>query len=266
MGILQRLRHTLWSLRDEAKWAADWNTLVGVRRRRPGRQQLTVRLHGRRVEVWVRGDTIDVDLARQILREDSEYTLPVPLRPRVILDIGGNIGCTSLYYASKYPDARIWTFEPLPDNLELLRLNTAQFGSRITVVPVGLGRVQGTLAYYPSNDRRNYGGGGFETVGVNLGEAIRLPVTTLALACQQYEIPQPDLIKLDTEGGELSVLEGAPPELIANAQAIIGELHGISDWDVLSRLSAHHQIACTKALAQRCFPFVAVKPAATLHG
>ena len=55
-----------------------------------------------------------------------EYFFPEELKPKVIFDIGGNIGITSIYLASLFPDAVIYTFEPLKENFEILQKNTSQ--------------------------------------------------------------------------------------------------------------------------------------------
>ena len=51
----------------------------------------------------------------------SEYFFPNKLNPKIIFDIGGNIGITTVYLASIFPDAKIYTFEPLPENFEILK-------------------------------------------------------------------------------------------------------------------------------------------------
>ena len=57
----------------------------------------------------------------------SEYFFPKELNPKVIFDIGGNIGITAIYLASLFPKAKIYTFEPLPDNFEILQINIQQY-------------------------------------------------------------------------------------------------------------------------------------------
>jgi predicted O-methyltransferase YrrM len=37
----------------------------------------------------------------------SEYYFPEKIKPKVILDIGGNVGITSVYLASIFPNATI---------------------------------------------------------------------------------------------------------------------------------------------------------------
>lgn len=43
--------------------------------------------------------------------------------PRVVLDLGANIGLTAAHYAAMWPDALVWMVEPNPDNMALARKN-----------------------------------------------------------------------------------------------------------------------------------------------
>jgi FkbM family methyltransferase len=51
----------------------------------------------------------------------------------VILDCGANIGLASIWFALRYPRARIYAIEPEPDNFAMLRRNV---GGYANVVPV----------------------------------------------------------------------------------------------------------------------------------
>lgn len=194
-----------------------------------------------------------------VLSEDSEYRLPVSIQPRVILDIGANIGLTSLYFATAYPQARIWAFEPAPANLELLQGNVAAFSDRVTVIPVGLGAEAGRFPFGPSGDPLNFGGGSFRENGSDPSQTVLLPATTLRDAVERYSIPQPDVIKLDAEGAEWNILRGTPAHLLAATKVVIGELHGMHDWDVLAMLSKTHRIGVNKKWERSCYPFHALR-------
>ncbi len=229
---------------------------------------LSIRFRGRRFRVQVRGGTIDTELIRQILCEDSEYRLPMPIDPRVIFDIGANIGITSLYYAAVYPKARIYCFEPVPENVEALRFNTAPLADRITVIPTGLGQQIGTFPFHPSSDPANLGGGSYHVDGNDPTQVINLPVTTVGEVCRELDIKQVDLFKIDAEGAELDILKGIPQRLIDGASALIGELHGIGDFEFLQHLSTSHNVGISKRYDRNCYPFVAARKKAqqgTLH-
>lgn len=252
------VREKLGRWAADLRWAGDWKTLRALRRSKPGLLRLSVRLRGRRIPITVRGGTMDLAIARQILCRHSEYRLPIRVDARVIFDIGANIGMTTLYYAAVFPRAHIYCFEPLPQNLELLRINTAPIADRVTIIPKGLGDADGLFDYHPSNDPANFGGGTFHGVGCDGDRALRLPVTTLAAVCERYGIDRVDILKIDAEGAEFAVLQGAPAGLLERTAAVIGELHGVDDFAFLDRLSKTHRVAFNKPLDRGCYPFLAV--------
>ena len=82
---------------------------------------------GRKLTVHARDNSLDVGTFEEFF--SSRYTiiphgLPL-LEPKVIYDIGANIGVASLYFACRYPGARLFGFEPVPDNFEVCQRNYA---------------------------------------------------------------------------------------------------------------------------------------------
>lgn len=221
--------------------------------------QINVRFAGHRLKLTVRTGTTDIDLIQQILHRDSMYRLPGTVRPQTIFDVGGNIGITTVYYAAVYPDAQLYCFEPLPDNLALLRDNVACFGDRVRVLPYGLSDQSGNFAYFRSNNPRSFGGGGFSQIGHNPAHKTMLPLVSVPDALRDLGIDRIDVFKVDTEGSELPILQSIPDEVRSNAQAILGELHGIGDWHCCQLLSQSHAVGIDKRYDRECFPFLAVR-------
>jgi len=92
-------------------------------------------------KIYYRTSSSDMMLIYEILLKSKykrEYYFPEELKPKVIFDIGGNIGITSIYLASLFPEALIYTFEPLKENFEILKKNTIQF-KNVEVFNFGLG-------------------------------------------------------------------------------------------------------------------------------
>jgi hypothetical protein len=54
--------------------------------------------------------------------------------PALILDLGANIGTTMVYFAHRYPAARIVGVEMDPDNARLCRRNIAHLGARCCLI------------------------------------------------------------------------------------------------------------------------------------
>jgi FkbM family methyltransferase len=259
--MLATLRTQFWHFRDRVQRAGDFATFRALTAGPSGLTTLKLRVNGMVVPVTVRGGTEDVVMSSLILRDESEYQLPrLPdFRPSTILDLGANIGLASIYFATRYPQAHIWSFEPLPENLELLKRNLAPFRDRVTIVPCGLGEVAGTFPYYPSEDQANFGGGTFQPGHGDSKRATLLPIRTLTEVMNAEGIPQPDVIKLDVEGFEGPILRGAPESTIAATRVVIGELHGIEDYEVLEVFSKTHRVGHHKVWNRPNSSFVAVR-------
>ena len=71
----------------------------------------------------------DIFVLYEVLCDKCYFIPPSLLAPekvRVILDCGANIGITSLFFAARHPNARIYSIEPDPNNFVLLERNTRQ--------------------------------------------------------------------------------------------------------------------------------------------
>ncbi|MCC6579331.1 MAG: FkbM family methyltransferase [Phycisphaeraceae bacterium] len=222
-------------------------------------QRMTVRLAGQTLDVTVRQGTTDIDLIPMLLRRDGEYALPTEVQPRVIFDIGANIGMAALFFAATYPQARIHCFEPLPENIALLKENTQPFADRIRVHEHGLSNVDGTFEYQMSNNPNSYGGGTFCGIGCSADRKLNLPIRSVAHVIAETGTSPIDVFKIDTEGSEFPILSGIPEHLRRQAQAYVGELHGLHDWEVCQLLTDSHQVGVRKRYDRGCFPFIAVR-------
>src|SRR2546423_14450315 len=132
-----------------------------------------------------------------------------PLEPKVIYDIGANIGMASLYYAGYFPNARFFGFEPVPDNFEVCRLNYGNLRDS-EVFPWAVGeRTQIATFEFAENDLR--GGGLHGAMTPNpLGPKKRIEVQVCSIAdlIAEKKLPAPEFLKVDVEGAELDVLKG----------------------------------------------------------
>lgn len=118
----------------------------------------------------------------------------------LVLDIGANIGNHALYVAA-LTQANVIAFEPNTELAEALARSVQHngFGDRVTVEPIGLGRQRATARFrehMPSNL-------GAQSLAVGDGDIIVVPAD---------EFPFPGrvrMMKIDVEGMEMDVLEGA---------------------------------------------------------
>ena len=140
----------------------------------------------------------------------------------VVLDIGANLGWYSLLLAKRCPKARIHAFEPEPRNLALLRENLAQNGiTNVTVHPVAVAERSGKMQFYPYPDKNM---GRHSLVPMAGMKPIEVPVITVDEFLREQRIAPAavEFVKIDVEGYELPVLQGART-LLAARPTILAE-------------------------------------------
>ena len=215
-------------------------------------------------KVFYRTSSSDMTLIYEILLKSkyrSEYYFPEKIKPEVILDIGGNVGITSIYLASIFPNATIYTFEPLLENYKILQKNTQQYGN-IKVFNIGLGSKNGSFKVFLSDDSENFGGVSFysEGEGNKTESYTECKVRNINDVIQELNISAIDLMKIDTEGSEYDILSCLNEEILRSIFWITGELHGNRDFELLNYLnSMGFSISVKKLIDNRLFMFNAGK-------
>lgn len=192
-----------------------------------GRREAEVRLPGFAERFRLRCGTTDAAFLRALANGDfpPEYELPADFEPGVIFDIGANVGGVAAALLRRWPGARLYAFEPLPENAALLQHNLRGF-SHARVLPYGLADRTARLTYERSDDVCNFGGGGFHGQQSDPSRCLKdVPVVAVGEALQQLGVSHIDLIKIDTEGAEHAILTSFPEEVLRRVRFIVGELH-----------------------------------------
>jgi len=162
--------------------------------------EVAVRVQAIDFPVRIRVQTSDLLVVKQVLL-DGKYESPIAVRPGVIVDGGANIGVTSIFYANRYPAARIFAIEPELSNFRMLVKNVAPYKS-ITPILGALWNKNRPLAVSSVKESAHW--------GVRVSEAESPTVTpafTMADLMQRYNIGFIDILKLDIEGAEKEVFE-----------------------------------------------------------
>ena len=148
---------------------------------------------------------------------------------KVFYDVGANVGFFSLLAARLTgPEGKVISFEPLPDNLLSLRENVARnHFVNVRILPCALGAANEERAFQVS-ERPTWGklkGVGQEAPDRYLSD-IKVTVRRLDDLVSEGAIPPPDFVKIDVEGAEVEVVEGAIETLSQHGPTLIIELHG----------------------------------------
>ena len=230
----------------------------------PSRSHRVYKWNG--MSIHYRGGTSDARLIYSILLKrggKGEYAVPPESglsheSVRTVVDAGANIGISTVYLATLFPNAEIHAFEPEPDNCELLRAN-AEGCARIRVHPFALGAQDGELTLFDSDDPANFGGSSFHGLGVNTARSKRVRVRHAGRCLEELGIGRIDVIKIDTEGAEWEILTSIGEARLRSVRLIMGELHGIRDFELLAYLQPMFDVGMKKQIRNRLFNFYAVR-------
>jgi FkbM family methyltransferase len=167
------------------------------------------------LKVWT---FVDLLVVREIFF-DGEYRLPDGVHPRTILDLGANIGISTLFFRSVFPEAYVIAVEPDPTQFRRLELNVGG-DSQVLAIRAAATPHSGPVAFYQavegwrSSLERPDGIGAVQT---------SVPGLTVEDLLARAGVDHVDLVKVDIEGGEWPLLEqGALQDA---TDLITGELH-----------------------------------------
>lgn len=208
--------------------------LAGRRLGRSARpRDLRLRADGAVVRFTVAGLGDLLALREVFATRDYELDLPHP--PARIVDLGANIGAASVFFATRWPGARILALEPDPDTFERLVRNTRPLAG-VRAERLAVAGSAGELRVRPSS------WGDSLTSSTLSGAGVGRPVPAITLD-QLVERcgGRIDLLKFDIEGMELEMLAAA--ERLDDVETLIGELHeqmmGAPADEVARLLSGH---------------------------
>jgi len=143
------------------------------------------------------------DAHRMLLAEGTRYVkervelLKLVSSGHRVLEVGANIGYTMLLLSRAVGEhGQVVCMEPVPENLEELRLNVDANDLRnVTILPIAAGEIDGIV---------RMSGGLNGRVGRDDGD-LEVEIRRI----DSLGGPTPDLIKVDVEGYELAVVRGA---------------------------------------------------------
>jgi len=161
--------------------------------------------------ISVRDNGVGIMTIAEFFSPDSAIiptNLPA-LHPKVIYDLGANVGVSSLFFASLFPKATIYGFEPLPENFEVCSLNYRGIPNPSQIFPWAIGSKSGQAIFDCKNDSR---GGRLESThqdpNLQTVAQIQVKIVSIADLIDKEGLPPPDFLKIDVEGAEYDVLEG----------------------------------------------------------
>ncbi|ROM29264.1 hypothetical protein BK645_09855 [Pseudomonas protegens] len=141
------------------------------------------------------------------------------------LDVGGNIGMTALAISTVCGSGKVAAVEPVPAAYFLLEKNTSQV-SNVKIWNFALGKTPGTLPMQGYSDNLS---GSFISDAFHVEEknhfTVNVEVKTIDDTFSTLGLDRLDFMKIDVEGFELEVLEGAAKTLQQYKPRVILEMN-----------------------------------------
>jgi FkbM family methyltransferase len=126
---------------------------------------------------------------------------------QVLFDVGANIGQTTLAMLATFRTPRVYVFEPSPATADALRRVVGN-RSNVMIEAVAMGDTVGTLPFHVTADH-SVNDSLLKPVWKAGEQVVQVPVNTVDMYCERAGVETISLLKIDTQGYDLRVLQGA---------------------------------------------------------
>jgi FkbM family methyltransferase len=197
--------------------------------------------------IWCRPGTSDWSSLADLLFQ--QFYLPARFlqNPKVIVDLGCNVGYTTAHFAATYPTARVVAVELESGNFTMALKNTDAWRDRVTVL---------NAAIWSNDGYVNFGGpldDSYQVVAsANVpAEPTEQPVNglaksiTMASLLRDLNTSHIDYLKMDIEGAEDEVILKSDCSWLRHVSELKIELHGTGYSD-FERVLTSHGFRCYK--------------------
>ncbi|HVA40413.1 MAG TPA: FkbM family methyltransferase [Candidatus Binataceae bacterium] len=173
----------------------------------------------------------------EVFRDKSYRRYITEPRFGTMVDIGANIGAVTLDWMTRFLEIRVQAYEPHPATFAMLRANIEANGltPRTVIYPEAVGGRTGMTGL-------RAGGLSMETTAYGIGATAHalnefsVPMVALDTVIERCASDGPiGLVKIDAEGAEADILEGAHPETLKEIRQFVIEYHDGLSPNALAR-------------------------------
>lgn len=163
----------------------------------------------------------------------------------VFIDIGSHIGTWSILMGIHNPTFRVYSYEPIPENYELIKMNVLlnilpnikPFHMSVSADSIGKEVIRYTDDSTPFGKTHKFIGCScnnpeIEKQGKGLGDIIYVDKTSIDDIFINNNIERCRVLKCDCEGCECGSFKNASPETLNKIDYIIGEFHSREGMDI----------------------------------
>lgn len=189
------------------------------------------RVNGHSYNISIKRDSSDALVFRQLILED-EYLYLVKLfqtnriKPDRMIDAGANIGLASIYFKAYFPEMKIVALEPVTETFGRLKKNISENNLQdIECVEKGLWNEDTFLKIDKSN--RDQSDWSFRLIESSVPDENTIETTSIKSILKENNWDYIDFLKLDIEGGEVSVFKDreAVKDWLPKVKILAVEIH-----------------------------------------
>jgi FkbM family methyltransferase len=169
--------------------------------------------------VILRGQTTksDVRMFEQIFYT-KDYEIAIPIEPKIIVDLGANVGFASLYFSNRFPTSSIVALEPNKENFEAAYENVKRYENIRLIHGAAWHKVEEVSVVDKGHGEAAFmiePGRGERTVNTYTVKSIMDIMKTDCI----------DVLKIDIEGSEKEIFDYGYEEWLPKTKIVIVETH-----------------------------------------
>ena len=183
--------------------------------------QVTTALY-RNVDVYCRLDTNDMGVVYACMTFDEYKSKIIPYQDNdVFIDIGCHIGTWSLLMATYNPTFKVYSYDPVPENIEVLQKNIEL--NHLTNIKLYCMAIETDTLYIPNNPDAKFVVNPMGS-GTNQ-QSFKSPIITIPDIFKDNNIDRVHVMKIDCEGCEIKAFLNTPIDILRRIDYIVGEFH-----------------------------------------
>lgn len=171
-----------------------------------------------------RPNTSDIYVFEQIFVEREYACLDSLANVDLIIDCGANVGYSSAYFLTRFPEAKIICIEPDPTNFRLLEQNLAPYQDRVKSIRSGIWSHPTGLKILetPYRDGANWS---VQVRESHVGEVPEMTATDIGTLLKESGADKISILKIDVEGAEAVIFANNYESWLSRVDNMVIELH-----------------------------------------